>query len=645
MCQINFSANRLTALVHSYSRQEGMVMRKTTFALLISGVVSWTAVADNHIETRQLLWGDTHLHTNNSFDAFLNGNMTVTPADAYRFARGEPVVHAYNRARVQLETPLDFLVVTDHAEFLGGIKDIYYEGIGLEDPGPIESLVVWYREWEIRDAIDSGNGPEYFNNVLPLTGDARELAARWTEQIGDAIPGADVSQSRAWHGLLETAEAYNDPGNFTAFAGWEWSSQPGSANLHRVVITNADAETGKQFIPFASTDSPFPEDLWKWLLKTESEIGARFIAIPHNPNVSKGLMFDVDNLRGNRIDRDYAERRLRFEPLVEMTQIKGDSETHPDLSPDDEFADFETYAYLLAAKSDIYKPTRGDYVRSALKTGLELEQETGVNPFKLGMIGSTDSHTGMATAEEPNFWGKFARDSVPENKQTSGLGSAKGWTMSAAGLAAVWATENTREAILDAMYRREVYATTGTRIKLRFFGGWNLSEGDMAGLPESGYAAGVPMGGTLTPSAENTSAPTFLVHASKDPLGHNLDRIQIVKGWIDASGVTHEYVYNVAWSDDREPGADGNLPALPDTVDRKTGKTTGNQGDAELAVAWTDPEFDPTRSTFYYVRVLEVKSARHSLLDSIALGMENADDYPDVTQERAYSSPIWITPN
>ncbi len=590
-----------------------------------------------------LLWGDTHLHTNNSFDAFLNGNMSVSPADAYRFAKGEPVVHAYNRTRVQIGTPLDFLVVTDHAEFLGGIKDIYYEGIGLEDPNLIERIVLWYREREIRQAIDSGNGPEFFNSVLPQTGDPRELAARWNEELPDPIPGADVSQREAWHRLLETADQHDDPGNFTAFAGWEWSSQPGSANLHRVVVTNADSESGSTFLPFGSTDSPFPEDLWAWLAKTEDESGTRFIAIPHNPNVSRGLMFDTRTLRGEPIDADYANRRLRYEPIVEMTQIKGDSETHEDLSPDDEFAKFETYAYLLAAESDIYQAQPGDYVRSGLKTGLVLEQDIGVNPFKLGMIGSTDSHTGLATAEEPNFWGKFAYDSVPERKTSHGLGSASGWTMSAAGLAAVWAEENTRDAILDAMFRREVYATTGPRIRVRFFGGWGFSADDLADIADNGYNKGVPMGGTLD-AAEGATAPTFLVQASRDPASEALDRIQIVKGWVDEDGNTQERIYNVAWSDDRTMAADGSLPAIPDTVDRSTGKTNGEHGESELMTAWTDPDFSAAQPAFYYARILQVPSARHSLLDRIALGVENAEDHPDVLQERAYTSPIWYTP-
>ncbi|MEM1432592.1 MAG: DUF3604 domain-containing protein [Pseudomonadota bacterium] len=594
-------------------------------------------------EPTQLLWGDTHLHTNNSFDAFLNGNKSVTPDDAYRFAQGEPVVHAYTRTRVQLETPLDFLVVSDHAEFLGGIKDIYYDGIGLEDPGPIERLVLWYRERQIRNAIDSGNGQEYFGNVLPKPADPRMAAQTWTEDLQQIPPGAEASARNAWNRLLETADRHNEPGTFTAFAGWEWTSQPGGANLHRVVITDADLESGRGFLPFSSTESPFPEDLWAWLSDTERATGARFLAIPHNPNVSKGLMFDRETLRGAAIDSDYAERRLRFEPIVEVTQIKGDSETHESLSPDDPFAEYETYRHYLSIAKEEYVVQSGDYVRSALKTGLAIGQDIGINPFKLGMIGSTDSHTGLSTAEEPNFWGKFAFDSIPENKSGGALGAASGWDMSAAGLAAVWATENSRAAIMDAMARREVYATTGTRIRVRLFGGWQFTAADLADISTAGYAKGVPMGGTLTTSEATGAAPTFLIFAGRDPLGAGLDRIQVIKGWIDSQGNTKEQVFDVAWSGERRLQA-GKLPALPDSVDRRTAQRTGDDGAAELSSIWTDPQFDPKVPAFYYVRILEVPTARHSLLDRIALGRENAEDYPDVLQERAYTSPIWYAP-
>ena len=591
----------------------------------------------------QLLWGDTHLHTSNSFDAFLNGNHSVTPDDAYRFARGEPVVHAYNQTRVQLQSPLDFLVVSDHAEFLGGIKDIYYEGIGLEDPGIVESLVLWYREREIREAIDSGNGQEYFSNILPKPGDPRQAARSWAIDLPPPVPGAKVSAKNAWRQLLATADHHNAPGEFTAFAGWEWSSQPGGANLHRVIITNADKKSGSQFLPFSSMDSPYPEDLWSWLDDTEETAGTRFLSIPHNPNVSRGLMFDVRSLEGSDIDREHAQRRIQYEPVVEVTQIKGDSETHKSLSPEDDFADFETYAYYLSTVKEPYVVRQGDYVRSALKNGLKLSDKLGVNPFKLGMIGSTDSHTGLATAEEPNFWGKFAYDSVPENKSNNALGNASGWTMSASGLAAVWAQENSRESIMDAMFRREVYATTGTRIRVRLFGGWGFTDSDLSNLEEAGYDKGVPMGGTLKTNKTDKNPPSLMIFAGHEPLSAKLDRVQVIKGWVDDQGNTHEKIYDAFWSAGRQL-INGKPEPIADQVNRQTGNTLADHGAATLSGVWTDPEFNPEHSAFYYARVLQVPTARHSLLDRIALGEENAEDYPDVIQERAYTSPIWYSP-
>jgi len=621
-------------------------MRLVAFLTLLTPLL-WShnglASEDKINAKTQLLWGDTHLHTSNSFDAFLNGNRSVTPDDAYRFARGEPVEHAYNKTRVQLQTPLDFLVISDHAEFLGGIKDIYYEGIGLEDPSIVESLVLWYREREIREAIDSGNGQEYFSNILPKPGDPRQAARTWAIDMPPPVPGAKVSAKNAWRELLATADHHNTPGEFTAFAGWEWSSQPGGANLHRVIITNADKKSGSQFLPFSSMDSPYPEDLWSWLDDTEKTAGTRFLSIPHNPNVSRGLMFDVQSLDGSDIDREHAQRRIQYEPVVEVTQIKGDSETHESLSPEDDFADFETYAYYLSILKEPYVVRQGDYVRSALKNGLKLGDKLGVNPFKLGMIGSTDSHTGLATAEEPNFWGKFAYDSVPENKSSNALGNASGWTMSASGLAAVWAQENSRESIMDAMFRREVYATTGTRIRVRLFGGWGFTDTDLSNLAEAGYDKGVPMGGTLKTNKTGKTPPSFMIFAGHDPLSAKLDRVQVIKGWVDDQGNTHEKIYDAFWSAGRQL-INGKPEPIDDQVNRQTGNTLADHGAATLSGVWTDPEFNPEHSAFYYARVLQAPTARHSLLDRIALGEENAEDYPDVIQERAYTSPIWYSP-
>jgi hypothetical protein len=589
------------------------------------------AVIAGQIQAKELLWGDTHLHTSNSFDAFLNGNHSADPDVAYRYAKGQPVIHPYNRTRVQINTPLDFLVVTDHAEFYGGLRDIYLYGIQDPDPGLIERLFYWYNEREIRNAIDGGTGPIYFADQLPLSEDPYVAAASWTETLTDAIPGGDVSITNAWGRIRETADAHNQPGEFTALLGWEWSSTPGGANLHRVVVTDADGATAGSFLPFASIDSPHPEDLWKWLEETAAATGANFVSIPHNSNLSKGTMFADKTLRGEPLSADYAKARRTWEPILEVTQIKGDSETHPALSPSDEFADFELYPYYLQRdRTAEYIPGKADYARSALREGLRLESELGVNPFQFGMIGSTDSHTGLATAEEPNFWGKMAYDSVPEKKQGAALAvGPTGWTMSASGLAAVWAEDNTREAIVAAFKRREVYATTGPRLRVTF-----------SAAPAEGEA--VTMGGNLPPALN--ASPTFTMSAEKDPKSANLDRIQIVKGWLNAAGSNGEQVYDVVWAGERNIGADGKLPPVGDTVDRSTGTWTDTIGTASLAAEWQDPDFDPNQAAFYYVRVLQIPTPRHALLDAVALGLEEPTEGPSIIQERAYTSPIWYTP-
>ena len=598
-------------------------------ALALCALLPWAVRAET-APSRVLLWGDTHLHTSYSFDAFLNGNLTGDPDVAYRFARGLPVIHPYNRTRVQLQTPLDFLVVTDHAEFYGGLRDIYNDGVQDPDPNVFLKLIYWYQTRQIRNAIDSGDGPGFFREQLPTQSDPFEAAERWvSDTASQVIPGAEVSARNAWQRMLAMADAHNEPGRFTTLIGWEWSTIPGGANLHRVVVTDAKPDIASRFLPFSSTDSPFPEDLWTWMEATAQATGANFVAIPHNSNISKGVMFNRMTLRNEPMNAAYAAHRARFEPVVEITQIKGDSETHPALSPDDPFADFETYPfYIQQDRGAPYEALPGDYVRSALRTGLALDAELGANPFRFGVIGSTDSHTALASAEEPNFWGKMAYDSVPERKQGNALNiGPTGWSMQAGGLAAVWAEENSREAILAAFQRREVYATSGPRIVLKV-------------TAENGSDP-VNMGGTLVASA---AAPTLTVSAAKDPMSANLDRVQIVKGWLDADNNTHEAVFDVAWSGNRQPGVDGTLPPVGDTVDRATGGYTNTIGAASLEATWTDPAYDPTQRSFYYVRVLEIPTPRHSLLDALALGMQAPTEGPQVIQERAYSSAVWVTP-
>ena len=615
--------------------------------VMFFGLVLLAAAANG--EQRQLLWGDTHLHTTYSSDAYTNNNLLAGPDVAYRYARGMPVEHPYHRARVQIDTPLDFLVVSDHAEFLGQIRNLHRNGVDTSDLGFIDSIKAKVARYFLSDAIDSGEGRSMFVSVLPDP----NISPR-DDAEGALMENSDLSllpmplqiEVDTWRIVTDAAETYNEPGVFTAFIGWEWSSLPGGANLHRVVISDSDAATAQQYDPFGSDQSPFPEDLWAWLDETSASTGAGFTAIPHNSNISKGYMFSDESLRGEAMTAEFARLRAKWERVAEITQIKGDSETHSSLSPDDEFADFENYPFYIQREFSEYQPGKGDFVRSALKLGLELENKLSVNPFKLGVIGSTDSHTSLSSAEEDNFHGKLATDSIPSNKQThfseDGRGT-DGWQMSASGLAAVWAKDNTRESIMEALQRREVYATTGPRIGVQFFAGPDFTEEDLTAADLHSLAAnrGVPMGGQLNRSEES---PSFVVVVSKDPKGANLDRVQIVKGWLDADGQSQEQVYNVAWSDDRVETVDGKLPEVGNTVNLKTGKVDNSIGAAQLSSVWKDPQFDSGQAAFYYVRVLQIPTARHSLLDALALGQEHAAEKPDTIQERAYTSSIWYQP-
>jgi len=610
-------------------------------ALLVAAITS-------HAADRQLLWGDTHLHTMYSSDAYTTNNLTAGPDTAYRWARGMPVIHPYHRARVQIGTPLDFLVVSDHAEFLGQIRNIHLNGVDTRGLGPLDKLKAWFAAWLLKRAIDRGQGRALFIRVLPDPDLTPEEDAKRSSVVNSDVsmlPMPKQVEIDVWRTITDTADRYNEPGTFTALIGWEWSAIPGGANLHRVVITDSDAATAQQYQPFGMNDSPYPEDLWAWLERIGERTGARFTAIPHNSNISKGYMFSDRSLRGEPFDADYVARRSRWEKVAEITQIKGDSETHPTISPEDEFADFEDYPYYIQRHWTPYKPQPGDFVRGGLKLGLELEKKLGQNPYVLGVIGSTDAHTALSSAEEDNFQGKLATDSIPENKQSrwneEGPGPS-GWSMSASGMAAVWAESNTRAAIMDALQRREVYATTGPRIAVQFYGGTSLPVENLetAQQHEAIRSRGVPMGGELT----GPGTPTFAVLATRDPKGANLDRVQIIKGWLNAAGKAEEKVYNVAWSDDRQLNPDGSLPPVGNTVNLKTGKVDNRIGAPELSVIWTDPEFDAATPSFYYVRVLQIPTARHSLLDAIALGLEHAPDHPDTIQERAYTSSIWYRP-
>lgn len=626
------------------------MMRIRTVASAVALAI-WVSNAGAQ-DTTKLLFGDTHLHTSYSLDAFLSKNQSADPDVAYRWASGVPVLHPLHKVRVQIGTPLDFLVVSDHAELMGVIRAIDEGTAEFEDLGLWGNLKRWYALHVLNNAIESDKSADLLNSLLPTpssTTGGDPVADPANQAPANTLGDTLKIESNAWHEIVAAADRHNRPGEFTAFIGWEWSSIPTGANLHRVVFTPEHGNTARQFKPFGSDLSQYPEDLWQWLEDTHLRTGARFIAMPHNSNISKGYMYADTTLRGEPISAEYARRRMHWEPVSEITQFKGDSETHPSMSPEDEFADFETYGHYIQLKSEPYSPQPADYARSALRTGLELETRTGVNPFQFGMIGSTDAHSGLSSAEEDNFWGKFARDSRPGSKRSERIGDsgATGWSMAAAGLAAVWARENTREEIFAAFQRKEVYATTGTRLQVQVFGGWNFTEEALtaADFASRGYAAGVPMGGNLPPPADGTAqAPQMLVRVMKDPVGANLDRVQIVKGWFDAQDGQQERVYNVAWSDDRQLDSKGGLPAVGNTVDPLTGHYENSIGAEQLAALWTDPDFNQEQPAFYYVRVLEIPTPRHSLLDALALQIDPPAEGPATLQERAYSSPIWYTP-
>jgi len=620
-----------------------LIAMRASVAKLLRRLVVALAVAAPvvHAEGTKLLWGDTHLHTSYSLDVYLFGTFGSTPDTAYRFARGLPVVNPATQTRWQLSRPLDFLVVADHAELLGTVPRLF-----AGDPEIADT-----QTGKLLRALAGSGKPQELMAVYELMQSAGTDTPTQV-QVDPRQAYADLhggeKRRTAWNEIIAAAERYNQPGTFTTLIGWEWSSAPGGGNIHRVVFTPQGGDVARQFLPFSALESEDPEDLWRWLDATSRRTGAQFVAIPHNSNLSDGRMFPLARADGRPLDAAYARTRATWEPVVEITQIKGDSETHPMLSPTDEFAGYESYNYIMTVERRTPDPTDADYVRSGMKRGLSLEAQLGANPYKFGVIGSSDSHTGLSAVEETAFAGKSKIDAFPGTRGgSSGLGGAKGWDMGAAGFVAVWASENSRQGIYEAFKRREVYASTGPRITLRFFGGFEFGKADLKvrDLAALGYRKGVPMGGDLSRAAP-AKPPTFMVAAARDPLAANLDRIQIVKGWVDADGKTHERIYDVAVSDGRRIGDDGRcMTPVGNTVDLATGKYTNSVGAAELAAVWRDPHFDPAQRALYYARVLEIPTPRYSLLDSIALGqpVENTGR-PATIQERVYGSPIWYTP-
>jgi hypothetical protein len=590
----------------------------------------------------QVYWGETHVHTGLSLDAGLFGN-TTGHETAYRFARGEEVVSATGQP-AKLSRPLDWLVIADHSDMLGIATDIQRGAPNILANAKGKE---WYEGFKEGGSAAAAAAFDLITNFTQGT-IPKEL-------LEDYSPGSAVYMT-LWNDIIETADRFNEPGRFTALIGYEWTAIPKGNNLHRNVILRDNGDRARQVIPM-TTQPPLgsqdPLVLYQWLEDYEKNTGGQALAIAHNGNLSNGWMFPMDKTyAGGRVNAEYVRLRAKWEPLYEVTQIKGDGEAHPYLSPDDEFADYETWDLanldISALKED--DMLQREYAREALKNGLVLEEKFGTNPYKFGMVGATDTHTSLATAEEDNFFGKSTsvepsatRVSHPFVK--TALGAWEGDQLVASGYQGVWASENTREAIFDAMERKETYATTGPRMMVRFFGGWDFDENDLRSRTPAfrGYEKGVPMGGDLTMAPEGKS-PTFLVYALRDPIGANLDRIQIIKGWLDDRGKTQEKVYDVTWSDNRRLGADGKLPPVGNTVDLEAANWTNTIGAAELMVVWTDPDFNTDQRAVYYVRVLEIPTPRWVVYDKVRLGATLPEGAQLIHQERAYTSPIWYTP-
>ncbi|MEO9499049.1 DUF3604 domain-containing protein [Parasphingorhabdus sp.] len=581
----------------------------------------------------QVYWGDLHLHTLYSFDSYNFGNKTFGPDDAYRFAQGEEV-DAHGGKKAKLEQPLDFLMVSDHAEFTGVF-------LGMEKGNPDIADTPLGKAWAAMNEAGDTLGP--MDEVVTSLRDGKAK-----RQPPEAF------RKTIWSELVEAAERHNKPGKFTTFAGYEWTSMPGGGNQHRVVVYKDDKDKTLQTIPFSAADSNNPLDLWRYLASYEEKTGGEVIAIAHNGNISNGNMFGYVQSDGSPFDQEYVDLRARWEPLYETTQVKGDGESHPLLSPEDEFADFENWDennISMVAKPTDPEELRnwlgGEYAREGLKQGLELQDQFGVNPYQFGLIGSTDSHTGLATSDDVNFWGKFVESEPSKERLNSKMAGRlwENWRLTSSGYVGVWAKANTREELFAAFKRKEVYATTGPRIAVRFFGGWDYQAADLkvSDYARIGYAKGVPMGGVLSGAGE---APRFMVTAMKDPNGANLDRVQVIKGWRSSDGKLHEKIYEVAFSGERKVDpVTGKIPAVGNTVNFKDATYSNDIGEPFLSTMWIDPDFDSALSAFYYVRVLEIPTPRWTLYDAVQFKVKPPKDAPLVTQERAYSSPIWYQPS
>ena len=590
------------------------------------GILTIASAAEPaHVPTnpeREAYFGQTHSHTSWSVDAYVIGNTITGPEEAYRFSLGEPIRHP-GGFDVKLVKPLDFQGVTDHSEYIGMIR------LANDPNSPISKLPV-AEKLKVRNKDDIAKVFGFIVGSLVKQEPIKELLD-------------PKLQRTVWEQVISIADKYYQPGKFTTFVAYEWTSAPANQNMHRNVFFRDSKHVAE--IPFSAIDSLYAEDLWAWM-DTQRAAGNELLAISHNGNLSNGLMFPTEkDGKGRPIDAAWAKERLTNEPLTEIHQIKGTSETTPQLSPNDEFADFENMSFLIGVNNSTSNP-HGSYVREAYENGLAMEVAKGYNPYKFGLVGASDSHNTVVAYTSSNFFGEHGQLDVDAkarmaNTVESGMSIVK---TSTSGLAGVWAESNTRESIYDSMKRKEVFGTDGVRIKVRLFGGWNYAEGTMktADWVKTGYANGVPMGGDL-PASDGKKAPTFLVWAQKDPDDANLDRVQIIKGWTK-DGKLFEKVYDVAWSGDRKPGKDGNVPAVGNTVDVATGKYTNTIGAPELKTEWKDPDFEAGVHAFYYARALQIPTPRWSTLDAVKLKMKPLDNVPTTIQDRAWSSPIWYNP-
>lgn len=639
----NDNADTTTVALVEPSLTEESLAKQTKIPALKKSNIKYSPYAEKFYP-QNVYFGDTHNHTANSGDAFMQGDR-FGPEQAYRLARGEELLSSTG-VPIKLSRPLDFLVVSDHVEGLGIMYEIFNGNKALLAD---ETILRW------RKAMLAGGkkAAEATNEVVVAQSNGTLPAPITNPKISGPV------MRSVWQEYTTTADEFNDPGTFTAMIGYEWTSVPGGNNLHRNVLYRGGKSSATQMMPYSSWQSQDPEKLWQWMATYEEKTGDRVLAIPHNANLSNGRMFEATRFDGSPIDADYAKRRARFEVLQEVMQTKGNSETHPSLSPNDEFSDFgmDGWEYgnlTLTGQRESAEMRPYMYLRGGLLQGLSWDKKLGVNPFQFGLIGGTDVHNTLTSIEENNFFGKTVvqepRPDRWEHVAKRGLNKTRyTWNYTAAGYAAVWAKENTREALWDAMYRKEVYATSGSRMKVRFFGGWNFTQDDVVNrqdVAEHGYAKGVPMGGNLHAKDSHNKAPSFLVSAMKDPLSGNLDRVQIVKGWLDTDGKTQEKIFNVVWGDasDRALDGQGKLPNVGNTVNVKQASWQNTIGDPELSTVWSDPEFNAEVRSFYYVRVLEIPTPRWTAYDQKRFDIKMPDDIPMVHQERAWTSPIWYTP-